>query len=293
GHPHQRGADHLAPPHRAGQLLGLEVAQPGPQPDVRRERCLCLHPGQPRDRPGGTDVLPLEQHLPGERGPVQGGRGEDLRRHAGNATHGHPQRTAGDTRHAVPVSEAGVVRTPPQLPARGVLIFEVVVVFALSLGQSGVYAVVNFLAALTAPKSLAHQQAVLNGSAAPGRPWLDLTYQLLGTGFGLMPVVLVAYLLLRSGEGLGVLGFDLRRPRFDLGWGAAIAACVGGIGLAFYLLTHALGSDLTVVPEALPDVWWRIPVLVLSALQNALVEEVVVLGFLIHRLGQLGWGPNR
>ncbi len=180
-----------------------------------------------------------------------------------------------------------------QLPDRRVLIWEIWVVLGLSLGQSGVYAVVNFLADLTAPKSLAHQEAVLNGSAAPGRPWLDLTYQLLGSGFGIMPVLLVAYLLYRSGESLRTIGADLSRPRFDLVRGAVIAACVGGVGLAFYLITHALGVDLTVVPEALPAVWWRIPVLVLSALQNALVEEIVVLGFLIHRFEQIGWGKNK
>jgi membrane protease YdiL (CAAX protease family) len=44
-----------------------------------------------------------------------------------------------------------------------------------------------------------------------------------------------------------------------------------------------------VVPAALPDVWWRYPMLVLFALQNAVLEEVVVLGFLVHRLSQLGW----
>jgi membrane protease YdiL (CAAX protease family) len=179
------------------------------------------------------------------------------------------------------------------VPERRVLVWEVWLVLALSLGQSGVYAVVSFLASLTATKSLSSQQAVLNGSAAPGRPWLDLTYQLLGTGFGLMPVVLVAYLLYRSTEGLGVIGADLRHPRFDLSRGAVIAAGVGGVGLAFYLVTHALGIDLTVVPEALPDVWWRIPILVLSAFQNAMVEEVVVLGYLMHRLEQIGWGRNR
>lgn len=184
---------------------------------------------------------------------------------------------------------------PPAAAAvsRRVLAWEVCVVFALSLGQSGVYAFVSLVAALTSPKSLASQQAVLNSSAAPGRPWLDLTYQLLGTAFGLMPVILVAYLLLRSGEGLGVLGADLRRIGPDVLRGAALAAGVGGVGLAFYLATHAAGVDLTVVPENLPDVWWRIPVLVLSAVQNAVLEEVVVLGFLLHRLDQLGWGRTR
>jgi membrane protease YdiL (CAAX protease family) len=194
------------------------------------------------------------------------------------------------------VSEAAVdvdgLPTAPGL-TRTVLAWEVWVVFALSLGQSGVYALVNLLADLTSPKSLSSQAAVLNGSAAPGRPWLDLVYQLLGTGFGLMPVVLVGYLFVRSGERLSVIGADLRRPRADLARGAVIAACVGGVGLAFYLVTHALGIDLTVVPENLPPVWWRIPILVLSAIQNAMVEEVVVLGFLLHRLDQLGWGRNR
>jgi membrane protease YdiL (CAAX protease family) len=184
------------------------------------------------------------------------------------------------------------VSPSPPVPRR-VLAFETWLVFALSLGRSGVYALVSFLAALTAPKALASQQAVLNGSAAPGRPWLDLSYQLLDVGFGLMPVVLVGYLLLRSGESLGVLGADRRRAGFDLSRGAALAALVGSIGLAFYLITHAMGIDLTVVPEDLPAVWWRIPVLVLSAVQNAVLEEVVVLGFLLHRLDQLGWSRNR
>ena len=67
-----------------------------------------------------------------------------------------------------------------------------------------------------------------------------------------------------------------------------MAAVVGGTGLAFYLGTHALGVDLTVVAEDLPSVWWRYPVLLLSALQNALLEEVVMIGYLLTRLRQVG-----
>jgi membrane protease YdiL (CAAX protease family) len=40
-------------------------------------------------------------------------------------------------------------------------------------------------------------------------------------------------------------------------------------------------------------VWWRIPVLLLSAAQNATLEEVLVAGYLLHRLRQLGWSDNR
>ena len=53
------------------------------------------------------------------------------------------------------------------------------------------------------------------------------------------------------------------------------------------------GANLTVVAENLPEVWWRIPVLVLSAFQNGLLEEVLVAGYLLHRLRQLGWSDNR
>jgi membrane protease YdiL (CAAX protease family) len=47
------------------------------------------------------------------------------------------------------------------------------------------------------------------------------------------------------------------------------------------------------VPEALPAVWWRIPVLILSALQNAMLEEVLVAGYLLHQLRALGWRDGR
>jgi membrane protease YdiL (CAAX protease family) len=68
---------------------------------------------------------------------------------------------------------------------------------------------------------------------------------------------------------------------------------VGGGGLGFYLLAHASGANLTVVAENLPHVWWRFPVLVLSAAQNGLLEEVLVAGYLLHRLRQLGWTDGR
>ena len=150
----------------------------------------------------------------------------------------------------------------------------------------------NLIASATAPGRLASQTAVLNSSRAPGRPWIDLVLQLLALGFDLTPVLLVAYLLVRSGQNVRALGLDATRPRQDVVRGALIAALIGGTGLALYLTTHALGVDLTVVPEDLPQVWWRIPVLVLSALQNALLEEVVVLGYLMLRLRQLGWSSR-
>jgi membrane protease YdiL (CAAX protease family) len=68
---------------------------------------------------------------------------------------------------------------------------------------------------------------------------------------------------------------------------------IGGTGLGLYLAAFHLGVELNVVAENLPDVWWRIPVLLLSAAQNAVLEEVVVVGYLLSRLDRLGVRPAR
>jgi uncharacterized protein len=168
---------------------------------------------------------------------------------------------------------------------------EVLLVFALSLGQSGVYAVVRLVGILTSGHPVSSATAALNTSQAPGRPTLDLVYQLLGIGFALVPVLLACHFLLLGGERPGrVLGIDLRHKRFDLGLGALLAAVVGGAGLCLVLLATHFGFSAQLVLSGLPAVWWRVPVLLLSAAQNAILEEVLVAGYLLHRLRQLGWG---
>ncbi|MDT0309891.1 CPBP family intramembrane glutamic endopeptidase [Streptomyces sp. DSM 44917] len=182
---------------------------------------------------------------------------------------------------------------------RRALRHEVLLVLAVSLGASAVGALISFSGVLTRPGGLGEQTATLNASRAPDRPWLDLAWQLFGIATDLAPVLLVAHLLLREraaggygGGGLRLLGFDARRPRSDLARGAVVAAGIGGSGLLLYLGAHAAGASLTVVPESLPDVWWKFPVLIASALENAVLEEVVVLGYLLRRLSQLGWTPT-
>jgi len=146
---------------------------------------------------------------------------------------------------------------------------------------------------LTAPKALRQQQALLVGSLAPGRPLLDLTLQLASIVTTLAPVALVFYLLAREGEGPSALGIDTTRPASDVLRGAVLAAVIGGTGLALYVAAFHLGISLNVVPEDLPAVWWRIPVLILDAAQNGILEEVLVLGYLLRRLDQLGWAPGK
>jgi membrane protease YdiL (CAAX protease family) len=169
--------------------------------------------------------------------------------------------------------------------------WEIVAVFAVSLGASGVYALVSYIGSLTAQQSLSKQTATLNGSLAPGRPLLDLCLQLTNITLSLAPVLLVFYLLARAGERPSSIGLDVRQPGRDLLKGAVLAALIGGGGLALYLIAYHSGVELNVVAESLPDVWWRIPVLLLSAFQNAALEEVVVVGYLLTRLEKLGVRP--
>jgi membrane protease YdiL (CAAX protease family) len=169
---------------------------------------------------------------------------------------------------------------------------EVVIVLGLSLGQSAVYAVLRIIERLTREVPLAQQTSTLNPSVTPDRPWLDLTYQLVGIAFGLMPVLLALYLLNLTNAPAGrTIGFDLQRPRLDLGFGALIAVAIGVPGLGLYALARILGINTEVQASGLTDNWWTIPVLILSAVQNALLEEIVVVGYLFTRLRQLAWHP--
>jgi uncharacterized protein len=167
---------------------------------------------------------------------------------------------------------------------------EVLLVLGVSLGMSAVYAMVSLAAKLTAPGGLARQTATLNDEFVAGRPWLDLTYQLLSISRGVIPALFAVYLLHRDpGDARGTLGLDRRRPGFDLGTGAALAALIGLPGLALYVVARELGLNASVVPAALAPQWWVVPVLILSAAQNAVLEEIVVVGYLFERLKQLGY----
>ena len=169
---------------------------------------------------------------------------------------------------------------------------EVVIVLGVSLGQSAIYSILRIVERMTRAVPLAQQTSTLNPSATPDRPWLDLTYQLVGLAFGLVPVLLALYLLNLTNRPAGAaIGLDGRRPGFDLGFGTLIALGIGIPGLGLYLGTRALGLNTQVQASGLADNWWTIPVLILSALQNSLLEEVVMIGYLFVRFGQLGWNP--
>lgn len=177
---------------------------------------------------------------------------------------------------------------------RRLIAFEIACVLALSLGAAAVSAVISFIGTATAPGGLAEQTASLvDPRAEADRPWLDLTWQVYSVVFALAPVALVLYLLHRGAQSGATIGFDVRRPGVDLAGGALLAAAIGTGGLVVYLVSWQLDLSTTVAPSSLNDHWWELPVLLLQAVKNGVLEEVIVVGYLMLRMSQLGWSPVR
>lgn len=174
---------------------------------------------------------------------------------------------------------------------RRVLRIEIVLVFAVTLGLAGLRSLLALVDALLAPGSLADQSVAINAPVRKNE-LLDLLYQLTSVLQLLAWAALGGYLLLRSGIPLRSLGLDRRFPRRDAALGAVLAVVIGVPGLGLYLLARSAGLNLTVLPSALPDTWWRVPVLVALAVANAVAEELLVVGYLITRLAQLGARPG-
>jgi membrane protease YdiL (CAAX protease family) len=163
------------------------------------------------------------------------------------------------------------------LPRR-VLREEVLLVLSLSLLASAVYAIISLA---TAP--------VHGVSVSLYRP-VPFATQLADIVFGLAPVWLVLHLLRRSGEGPQAIGFALDRPRFDALAGVGLAAIVGAAGIGIYLAAVALNVNRIVIPVPPTGHWWTVPILVLGAMETALLEESIVAGYFLTRLRQLGLG---
>jgi membrane protease YdiL (CAAX protease family) len=75
-----------------------------------------------------------------------------------------------------------------------------------------------------------------------------------------------------------------------VGIGAGLAAVIGIGGLAVYVGGRTIGQNVDINTSGLPDEWWTASTLILAALAAGLLEEVVVVGYLLTRLGQIGWG---
>lgn len=167
---------------------------------------------------------------------------------------------------------------------------EIGVMLAVTFGVSAVTAILQLLDGVLS--GLAGRRVRLNPNLS--------RYDLINLGLNLASVAqLVAwgalglYLLWRSGTSPARLGLGRVRWRSDILGGLGLAALIGIPGLLLYLAARWLGMNAQVEPSALHDTWWRIPVLIFSAFANGFAEEVVVVGYLITRLKQLGLSQNR
>lgn len=194
-------------------------------------------------------------------------------------------------------SSATSADAPLTLPSPRRIRAEVLIVLGLSLGQSAVYAVVRFVERLQAETPVGQQTATLNPSYS-GIDWLDLTYQVLRIAFALVPVALAIYLLGANGPRalerlkLSSTNTDGTRRAWsrDVVMGAGLAALIGLPGLALYAFGRAIGQSVRINTNGLPDLWWSAVILLASAAVAGLVEEVIVVGYLVTRLQDLRWG---
>lgn len=162
--------------------------------------------------------------------------------------------------------------------ARRDLVEEVLIVLSLSVLASAVYAVIDLLSA-----------PIAGVVRVTFRQDVKLAPQVVSIVFGLAPVALVLYLTRRNGEGLRTVGLSPDRLAQDAWWGALLALAVGAGGLVVYLVSVRVGLNRFIVPVPPLGYWWTVPILVLGAVRAALLEEVIMVGYLVTRLEQMGW----
>lgn len=131
-------------------------------------------------------------------------------------------------------------------------------------------------------------EAPVRGFIVHSVPQVAFPRQLAGFVFGLAPVWLVVYLVRRSGEGLASIGLAWDGRGRDLGRGFVLFAVTGLAGIGVYLGAVELGANRFVVPVPPLGHWWTMPVLFMRAIEAALVEEAIAVGYLMTRLRQLG-----
>lgn len=179
---------------------------------------------------------------------------------------------------------------PASLLAPGTLVRETWLVLGLSLGASALWSLITLADKLTKQVALNRQTTTMNSSVTPDRPWLDLAYQLLPIVLGVVPALIAVHLLRRDDPAAArAIGIDARHPGADLGHAIALTALIGIPGLVLYLGARAAGLNTIVAPANLAEHWWTVPVLILAAAQNAILEEVVMIGYLLTRWQQAGW----
>jgi len=180
--------------------------------------------------------------------------------------------------------------------SRRILGLELLGVLGVTYGIEGLQSFVSFVEAQV---KINHgigfggvATAPIKSNANTAYQWLDIVADLVDVLQGVLPAFLAIVLLLRSPAGRG-LSIGLTWRARELLYGCGFAALIGGPGLLLVYVARKLGANAQIVVTNFPDVWYRIPMLLLQAVQQGTAEEIVVCAFVLTRLTQLGWSNQR
>jgi membrane protease YdiL (CAAX protease family) len=121
--------------------------------------------------------------------------------------------------------------------------------------------------------------------------WLPLIFGVVEALLALSVVFLVWYLLVRSDQGLRSINLSRRRWRTDLALLLPLFLVVFvapqwlGVGIMGWADIH----PYVIYGVPLPTEWANVLTWCARGLQSGIVEEIVVLGYLVRRLEQRGW----
>ncbi|HEY9310973.1 CPBP family intramembrane glutamic endopeptidase [Williamsia sp.] len=182
-----------------------------------------------------------------------------------------------------------VVTDPIQRRAIGI---EITIVLVLTFGLSAMSSILSLIEKAMSERGISGSSVALNVSSSD-LDVIDFFRQLLSATklFGI--AALAVYLIWRAGVPLARIGLPAIRAKFDIPLGIGLAALIGIPGLGLYVAARAMDLNVQVVPSDLNETFWRLPMLVFSAIGNAAAEELLVVAYLITRLRQLGWSENR
>lgn len=164
--------------------------------------------------------------------------------------------------------------------------WEILVVLAIFPGV----AVSSALVALAQTLANYSDNATHTPNLLPGHGSVSALLLLVIVVWDLAPALLVLYLLRLSGGGLRAIGLDRSTPRADIARSGKVVlyAFVPGFLLLAFLTPLTPHHDKLAQDPGHLALLFLLPSLV-QALSAGVVEEIVVLGFLVHRLEQRGW----
>jgi membrane protease YdiL (CAAX protease family) len=168
---------------------------------------------------------------------------------------------------------------------------EVLVVLGLSFFVYAAFAALQYAEDVT---RLPIEAPVTVRYVPPEFDGIDYARRFLRELTSLVPVALVAHVLARSGESMRRIGFDLTRPVFDVTFGIALVVVTLVASTGLLAAAHTLDLPLRPLIGVNADAHWSAtPLLLLSSAVAGVSEEVIVNGYLLIRLADLGWGWRR